>query len=183
MKILLAVDGSPFTKKMLAYLVTHPELFGAHNAFTVFTATAALPPRARAAVGADVAHGYYEEEATKVDEPVLEFLGRHGITPQVVHAGALLGALAAGACTRGAPQRCSAFLFPRRFGGNGQPQPGWVDRRSGCSVHGWQPSPAAINTPSVPTMKLLARVSSGMRWRTSSARPMRARASSSSAMR
>lgn len=86
MKILLAVDGSPFTKKMLAYLVTHPELFGPHNAFTVFTATAALPPRARAVVGADVAHGYYEEEATKVDEPVLEFLGRHGITPQVVHA-------------------------------------------------------------------------------------------------
>ena len=86
MNILLAVDGSPYTKKMLAYLVTHPELFGPHNRFTVFTATAALPPRARAAVGADVAHSYYEEEATKVDAPVLEFLGRHGITPQVVHA-------------------------------------------------------------------------------------------------
>ena len=85
MKILLAVDGSPFTKKMLAYLVTHPELFGAHNAFTVFTATAALPPRARAAVGADVAHAYYEEEAGKVDAPVLEFLARHGITPEVTH--------------------------------------------------------------------------------------------------
>ena len=85
MKILLAVDGSPFTKKMLAYLVTHPELFGAHNAFTVFTATAALPPRARAAVGADVAHGYYEEEAGKVDAPVLEFLARHSIRPEVTH--------------------------------------------------------------------------------------------------
>ena len=86
MNILLAVDGSPYTKKMLAYLVTHPELFGPHNRFTVFTATAALPPRARAAVGADVAYSYYEEEAAKVDAPVLEFLGRHGITPQVVHA-------------------------------------------------------------------------------------------------
>lgn len=85
MKILLAVDGSPFTKKMLAYLVTHPELFGAHNAFTVFTATAALPPRARAAVGSDVAHGYYEEEASRVDAPVVEFLARHGIAPEVMH--------------------------------------------------------------------------------------------------
>ena len=51
MKILLAVDGSKFTKKMLAYLTTHPELFGPHNAFTAFTAIGALPPRARAAVG------------------------------------------------------------------------------------------------------------------------------------
>jgi nucleotide-binding universal stress UspA family protein len=84
MNILLAVDGSPYTKKMLAYLVTHPELFGPHNHFTVFTATPALPPRARAAVGAEVAHGYYEDEADKVDAPVLEFLGRHGITPKVV---------------------------------------------------------------------------------------------------
>lgn len=28
MKILLAVDGSPYTKKMLAYLATHDEMFG-----------------------------------------------------------------------------------------------------------------------------------------------------------
>jgi len=101
MKILLAVDGSPFTKKMLAYLVTHPELFGAHNAFTVFTATAALPPRARAAVGADVAHGYYEEEAAKVDSPVLTFLSRHGITPEVMHQIGPAGELIAKAASEG----------------------------------------------------------------------------------
>lgn len=101
MNILLAVDGSPFTKKMLAYLVTHPELFGPHNAFTVFTCTAALPPRARAAVGAEVAQGYYEEEATKVDSPVLEFLGRHGITPKVVHQVGHAGELIAQTATEG----------------------------------------------------------------------------------
>ena len=31
MKILLAVDGSSYTKKMLAYLTTHDELFTANN--------------------------------------------------------------------------------------------------------------------------------------------------------
>ena len=79
MKILLAVDGSSYTKKMLAYLTTHEELFGPHNEFTLFTATAALPPRARAAVGKDMAESYYKDETDKVVMPVLKFLKRHGI--------------------------------------------------------------------------------------------------------
>ena len=72
MKILLAVDGSKFTKKMLAYLTTHPELFGPHNTYTAFTAIGALPPRARAAVGAEIAKGYYEDETAKVAAPVVK---------------------------------------------------------------------------------------------------------------
>ena len=35
MKILLAVDGSPYTKKMLAYLATHAEMFGTNNQFKI----------------------------------------------------------------------------------------------------------------------------------------------------
>ena len=85
MNILLAVDGSKFTKKMLAYLTTHPELFGTDNEYTVFTAQPVLPPRARAAVGADVVKNYYEEEAEKVLAPVCKFLLRHGIDAKSVH--------------------------------------------------------------------------------------------------
>lgn len=85
MKILLAVDGSPFTKKMLAYLTTHDEVFSARNEFTLFTVQAPLPPRARAAVGADVANGYYADEAEKITAPVVKFLKRHGIEPGVLH--------------------------------------------------------------------------------------------------
>ncbi len=85
MKILLAVDGSAYTKKMLAYLATHLEVFNANNEFTVFTVQLPLPPRARAAVGADVAAGYYADEAAKVTTPVLKFLKRHGIEPKVLH--------------------------------------------------------------------------------------------------
>lgn len=86
MKILLAVDGSPYTKKMLAYLTTHPELFGTHNEFTVFTVVLPLPPRARAAVGSDIAQGYYDEESEKVTTPIVTFLERHQMTLKVEHA-------------------------------------------------------------------------------------------------
>ena len=54
MKILLAVDGSEYSKKMLAYLTTHDSLFSRDHAYTVFTAQAALPPRAKAAVGKEI---------------------------------------------------------------------------------------------------------------------------------
>jgi len=78
MKILLAVDGSLYTKKMLAYMATH-ELFSHGNDYTVFTVQPVLPPRARAAVGKEIVDTYYEEEAEKVLAPVTKFLLRHGI--------------------------------------------------------------------------------------------------------
>lgn len=91
MKVLLAVDGSRFTKKMLAYLSVHAELFSAVNDFTVFTAQAPLPSRARAAVGKDIANAYHAEEAEKALAPVCKFLARHGIDAKsawkVGHAG------------------------------------------------------------------------------------------------
>jgi nucleotide-binding universal stress UspA family protein len=79
MKILLAVDGSPFTKKMLAYLATHEGLFTKAVDYTVFNVQPLLPPRARAAVGKEVVEAYYREEAEKVLAPVTKFLLRHGI--------------------------------------------------------------------------------------------------------
>lgn len=79
MKILLAVDGSPYSKKMLAYLSTHEALLNPGHDYTVFTAQPALPPRARAAVGKAVVDQYYAEESEKVLAPVGKFLLRHGI--------------------------------------------------------------------------------------------------------
>ena len=40
MNILLAVDGSAYTKKMLAYLATHEELLGGTHTYTVLTVQA-----------------------------------------------------------------------------------------------------------------------------------------------
>ena len=91
MKILLAVDGSEYTKKMLAYLTTHDSLFSADNSYTIFTAQPQLPPRARAAVGKEIVDKYHTEEAEKIVGPVSKFLARRGIEAKsqwkVGHAG------------------------------------------------------------------------------------------------
>lgn len=81
MKILLAVDGSPFTKKMLAYLAAHDELItaGRHD-YTALTVQPALPPRARAALSKDIVNEYYADESAKVIDPVSKFMAQSGIT-------------------------------------------------------------------------------------------------------
>ena len=79
MKILLAVDGSAYTKKMLAYMVNHTETFGDGNNFTLLTVQLAIPPRARAALSKEVVQQYQLEEAERVLSPVSKFLLRHDI--------------------------------------------------------------------------------------------------------
>lgn len=98
MKILLAVDGSEYTKKMLAYLTTHDSLFTPDNDYTIFTAQPQLPARARAAVGKEIVERYHTEEAEKILGPVSKFLLRHGIDAKsqwkVGHAGESVAKLA-----------------------------------------------------------------------------------------
>ena len=85
MKILLAIDGSPYTKKMLAYLTTHEELMAGTHEYTALTVQTPLPPRARAALGKAVVDQYYAEQGEKVLAPVSKYLERHKVqfTPQI----------------------------------------------------------------------------------------------------
>ena len=98
MKILLAVDGSEYTKKMLAYITTHDELFSPNNVYTLLTVQAQLPARARSAVGKEVVESYQREEAEKVLSPVTKFLLRHNIDGKTVskvgHAGETISKIA-----------------------------------------------------------------------------------------
>ena len=91
MKILLAIDGSEYTKKMLDYLTTHEDLFSSNNSYTLLTVNPQLPPRARAVVGKEVVDAYHREEAEKVLAPVTKFLLRHHIDAKTLtkvgHAG------------------------------------------------------------------------------------------------
>lgn len=82
MNILLAVDGSSYTKKMLAYLAAHDELLGNQHQYTAITVQPPLPPRARAALGRDAADQYHAEQSEKVMSPVEKFLARKGVTIQ-----------------------------------------------------------------------------------------------------
>lgn len=84
MNILLAVDGSAYTKKMLAYLAAHDELLGDKHQYSVITVQPALPARARAALGKAEVDKYHAEEAAKVLDPVIKFLSRKGVAPQTI---------------------------------------------------------------------------------------------------
>jgi len=83
MKVLLAIDGSAYTKKMLAYLAAN-NLFNAKNEYVAVTAQAALPTQARGALGKELVQKYYEDEALRVVTPVEKFLQRHGVTAKLV---------------------------------------------------------------------------------------------------
>ncbi len=82
MRILLAVDGSPYTQKMLDYLSTHKEWLGDTHSYVALTVQPPLPPRAAKALGKDVVGDYYADEAQKVLAPVHQFVEAHGLNAQ-----------------------------------------------------------------------------------------------------
>ena len=85
MKILLAVDGSEYTARMLDYIGAHKEWSNAGHAFTVFTAVLPVPHRAAAFAGPDLVHTYYDDEARVVLEPVRAALAARGIEAAFAH--------------------------------------------------------------------------------------------------
>ncbi|MCG2595532.1 universal stress protein [Ramlibacter sp. XY19] len=76
MKILFAADGSNFTKKALAFLVTHESLL-AGGELVVLNVQPPLPPQVKGFVGASVVADYHSDEAAKVLAPIEDFLRRH----------------------------------------------------------------------------------------------------------
>ncbi len=80
MKVLLAVDGSGDTKKMLAYLTTHEELLGPSAKFVVLNVQPAIPPRAAQVAGKEMVDDYHRAEAETVLAPVTKYLDRHNIS-------------------------------------------------------------------------------------------------------
>ena len=98
MKILVAADGSPFTKRMLAYLAAHDEWLGPHHQYTVVHVVGELPPRAAAALHKHTVHEYYADEAEKVFNPIRTFFAGQGLTaefvPMVGHPAEHIAALA-----------------------------------------------------------------------------------------
>ena len=79
MKILLAADGSKFTKKALAFLAAHESLAGPEDEVIVLHVQPAVPPRVKTMVGASAVASYHREEAEKVLSPIKTFLARHAI--------------------------------------------------------------------------------------------------------
>lgn len=74
MKILLAADGSDYTRKMVDYVLNQHTLFDNGHDYTVLNVQLALPNHAASVVGSQATHEYYEEESRKVLDPVVSQL-------------------------------------------------------------------------------------------------------------
>ena len=98
MKILIAVDGSAYTRRMLDYLGSHPEFLAEHHDFTVLHAVAAVPARAASSVAKELLTSYYDEEAERVFKPVRSFFKKQRLdatfVAKVGHAAEVIGKLA-----------------------------------------------------------------------------------------
>jgi len=86
MKILLTVDGSEYTKRMLAYVAAHDELFGTAHAYEIFTVVVPIPAQATRFLDRDTTDAYYRQAAEQVLGPVKAFAEQQGWKAQVAHA-------------------------------------------------------------------------------------------------
>ncbi len=84
MKILAAVDGSPYTRRMLAYLAAHDEWMGPQHDYTMLHVVTAVPPRAAAVLDKTTLKSYYDDSAEKVFKPLRTFCGKQGLNASFV---------------------------------------------------------------------------------------------------
>lgn len=84
MNVLLPVDGSEYTKRMLAYLAAHEELLGGRNEFTVLTVVPLLPAGVTGFLDRSMVDAYYEECAQAVLQPIKAFTDQKGWRVQLV---------------------------------------------------------------------------------------------------
>jgi len=85
MRILLPVDGSDHTKRMLAYVAAHDELLGAAHEYTFFTAVVPIPSYATRFLERVMLDGYYDEQVEQVFKPVRAFAEQQHWTYRTVH--------------------------------------------------------------------------------------------------
>ena len=84
MKVLLAVDGSEYTQRMLGYVAAHDELFSSATEFTAVTVVPSIPPHAASFLDRGMLDSYYHDEAEKVLKPVRAFTAQRGWTVDFV---------------------------------------------------------------------------------------------------
>ena len=96
MKILLPVDGSDYTKRMLSYVTEHTELLGPGHEYVLFTAVPGIPLHAVRFVDRATLDEHYREQAGQVFQAVKAFASQpgwkvreaygHGYAPEAIAA-------------------------------------------------------------------------------------------------
>ncbi len=77
MKILLAVDGSATTHRMLAYIAAHDELLGPNHRYTALTVVAPASAHVAARLPRDTIDSWHESEGDEILEPVRKFAAQN----------------------------------------------------------------------------------------------------------
>ncbi|MGL6112911.1 MAG: universal stress protein [Rubrivivax sp.] len=86
MKILLPVDGSKYTKRMLSYIAAHDELLGSGHEYLLFTVVPRLTSRAAEFFDRRALDEYYQDEAEKVLRAARTFAEKQGWALRSAHA-------------------------------------------------------------------------------------------------
>lgn len=79
MKVLLAADGSKYTKKALAFLVNHESLMSGTDELVVLNVQLQVPGRVKSLLGSAEVAAYHREEGDKVLNPIKKFLDKHAL--------------------------------------------------------------------------------------------------------
>ena len=85
MKVLLPVDGSEYTKRMLAYIAARDDVLGHDHNYLAYTVVPALPAYAARFLEKDTVDGYYRDEAESVLRPIREFAAQNGWKIEFAH--------------------------------------------------------------------------------------------------
>lgn len=86
MKILLPVDGSHYTKRMLSYIAAHDELLGRGHHYLMFHAIASIPAYPTRFLDRSMIDAYYLEQSEEVFGPVRAFADQQGWKIHFVYA-------------------------------------------------------------------------------------------------
>ena len=84
MKILLPVDGSEYTRRMLAYVATHEEL-GSDHEYLVLNVVPSIPAHVARFLDRSTLDDYYRDRADEVLQPVRRFLDQQKLRVRVTH--------------------------------------------------------------------------------------------------
>ena len=84
MKILLAADGSKFTKKALTFLMTSKNLATADDELIVFHVQDPVSPQIQKKLGSAEVEAYQLGQAEKVLKPIKQFLDKQAVSYRCV---------------------------------------------------------------------------------------------------
>lgn len=85
MNILLPVDGSEYTRRMLSYIAAHDELLGPGHAYTMLTVIPQIPVYAARFLDHATLEGYYTERSADIFKPLQAFAQQSGWDVKLVH--------------------------------------------------------------------------------------------------